>query len=116
MVIMNELLGSRIRLLREKKGLTQEQVSEQLGCSRQKYSRIEKGMVDISYAFIVKIADILKIKPDDITIVLKNDENEPLFRNNQQENDGFDFISELIDVFYAHRKLYNSVKGSDSDE
>ena len=41
---MNKLLGNRIRALRTARNLTQEQVSDQLGISRQKYARIENGM------------------------------------------------------------------------
>ncbi|NLY55017.1 MAG: helix-turn-helix domain-containing protein, partial [Firmicutes bacterium] len=40
---MNAILGARIRSLRLAKGLTQEEIAEQLNCSRQKYARIEKG-------------------------------------------------------------------------
>ena len=41
---MNEMLGSRIKALRSAKYFTQEQVSDQIGVSRQKYARIESGV------------------------------------------------------------------------
>ena len=41
---MNEILGSRIKALRNARNLTQEQVAAQIGVSRQKYARIESGV------------------------------------------------------------------------
>ena len=60
---MNTILGGRIKVLREAKGFTQEQVAEKMNCTRQKYARIEKGLIDISYASITTIADILEVTP-----------------------------------------------------
>lgn len=45
---MNELLGSRIKALRIAKNLTQEQVADQIGVSRQKYARVESGTNSIT--------------------------------------------------------------------
>ena len=59
---MNIILGGRIRVLRESRGFTQEQVAEKMNCTRQKYARIEKGLIDISYSSITIIADILGMK------------------------------------------------------
>ncbi len=47
---MNAIIGARIRSLRESKGFTQEQMADKMNCSRQKYARLEKGLIDISYA------------------------------------------------------------------
>ena len=46
---MNATLGDRIKSLRESKGLNQEQVATNMQCSRQKYERLEKDLIDISY-------------------------------------------------------------------
>lgn len=113
---MNAILGARIRNLRESKGLTQEQVSEKMNCTRQKYARIEKGLIDISYASITSISDILGVKVDEITSAVNNvDEKEPMFRLNNGTicEDEFEFINEMINTFYAHRSLYNSVRQVD---
>ncbi|MTI80447.1 MAG: helix-turn-helix domain-containing protein [Firmicutes bacterium] len=116
---MNAVLGARIRSLRETKGFTQEQVAEKMSCTRQKYARIEKGLVDISYASITAIAKILGIKTEEITSAVNNtDQEQPMFRENgtPTKEDKFEFINEMIDTFYAHRKLYKSVRQADADE
>lgn len=113
---MNALLGTRIRSLRESKGYTQEQVAEQMKCTRQKYARIEKGMTDISYSSINTIASILEIDVEDITSVV-NKKSKTLYRKNENvDDDVFDTISTMIDTFYAHKKLYNSIRQVDIDE
>ncbi len=113
---MNEILGARIRSLRESRGLTQELVAEKMNCSRQKYARIEKGVIDISYSNITNIAEILGISTQEITSSVNNvNQNQALFRGNDEE-DKFQYIKEMIDTFYAHRKLYNSVRRVDVDE
>ena len=63
---MNAAIGARIRELRESKKLS-EDVATKLGFSRQRLGRIENGDVDISYATICKIADILGVLPSQIT-------------------------------------------------
>ncbi|WP_125154744.1 helix-turn-helix transcriptional regulator [Clostridium rectalis] len=116
---MNAILGARIRALREAKGLTQEQVAEKMNCTRQKYARIEKGLIDISYASITIIAEILGIKAEEITSAVNNiEEKETMFRkiNGDVCEDKFEYIIEMINTFYAHRNLYKSVRQVDMDE
>ena len=64
---MNELLGGRIKTLRCAENLTQEQVAEQIGISRQKYARIESGVNNITLDVLSKIANVLKVQVGDIT-------------------------------------------------
>ena len=113
---MNNLLGERIRRLRESKGKTQEEVAKKVNCSRQKLARIEKGLVDISYANITNIANILGVKPEEITsVVNESKDSQPLYRENgsNAEDDKFYFINDMINTFYAHKKLYNSLREAD---
>ena len=116
---MNAILGARIRTLREEMKLTQEQVSEKLSWTRQKYARLEKGMVDISYSSIVSIAKILNVTADDITSCLDDDNSyTPYFRSNGSVvgETKFEYVIEMIDTFYEHKNLYNSVKKVENDE
>lgn len=116
---MNAILGARIRSLRESKGLIQEQVAEKMNCTRQKYARIEKGLIDISYASIATIAEILGITTEEITSAVDNhDQKQTMFRKNGEyiEEDKFEYINKMIDTFFAHRKLYNSVRQADANE
>lgn len=116
---MNAILGARIRSLREAKGFTQEQLAQKMNCSRQKYARLEKGLIDISYASISAIAQILGVKTDEITSVVSNEKvEEPMFRENSTcgQDDKFSFIINMLDTFYAHLKLYNSVRRVEANE
>ena len=45
---MKLLIGEQIRKLREARKVTQEEISDALGMSRQRFARIEKGITDIS--------------------------------------------------------------------
>ncbi len=116
---MNAILGARIKSLREVKGFTQEQLAEKMNCSRQKYARLEKGLIDISFASISAISHILGIKAEEITSAVSNERvEEPMFRVNGGfgQEDKFLFINNMLDIFYAHRKLYNSVRQVEVDE
>ena len=116
---MNAILGARIRNLREAKGLTQEQIAEKMNCTRQKYARLEKGLIDISYASLTTVAQVLGIKIEDITSAVNNiAQEQPMFRgdSNSGQEDKFAFVNNMIDTFYAHRKLYNSVRQAEIDE
>lgn len=110
---MNAILGARIRSLRESKGLTQEQIAEKMNCTRQKFARIEKGLIDISYSSLNIVAQVLGVKVEDITSAVNNVyQEQPMFRvgGNSIKEDKFEYINTMIDTFYAHRKLYNSVR------
>ena len=116
---MNAILGARIRILRESKGFTQEQIAEQLRCTRQKYARMEKGLIDISYASINKVAQILDIAVNDITSAVSNlPSPQPMYRANgtMPQDDQFGFINSMINTFYVHRKLYESVRQNEVHE
>lgn len=117
---MNAVLGARIRSLRESKGFTQEQIAEKMNCTRQKYARIEKGLVDISYASLNIVAQVLGIKIEEITSAVDDViyQEQPMFRSKGSSirEDKFGYIINMIDIFYAHRKLYNSMRLVDSDE
>lgn len=57
---MNEILKER----RRKKGFSGKQMASQLGISFPFYSQIENGQRRLSYEMAIKIALILKTKPD----------------------------------------------------
>lgn len=116
---MNDILGGRIKSLREAKGLTQEQIAEQMNCTRQKYARLEKGLVDISYANIVSISNALNVNIEEITSSVNNTSTkEPMYRtaDSQVIDEKFAFVNTMLDTFYAHRKLYNSVRQVNKNE
>lgn len=108
---MNKELGQRIRQLRENAHLTQEFISEKLGISRQKYSRIENGTNDISYDLILRVASVIGVTPVSITSVAdKMDTSSVEFRSANNDVRSFETISEMLDLFYANKQLYESVR------
>lgn len=101
---MNELLGNRIKELRKINQLTQEEIADQLGISRQKYARIENGQMSISLNILVPLANIFDVKVGDLTKVL----DEPQVIEHRVDDMGASeaIITEMLDMFYANKHLY----------
>ena len=55
-------VNEKIRLIREAKGLTQEQVAEKLKISVNSYGDIERGSTNVKLARLEQIAEIFEIK------------------------------------------------------
>jgi transcriptional regulator with XRE-family HTH domain len=71
-------LGSRIRALREAKGLSQEELGTQIGVKKQAVCLMERGKVPISVAKLFRVAAAVGVNP--ATIVRMGDavyENHP---------------------------------------
>ena len=111
---MSYALGCRIRELRVKSGISQESIAEHLEMSRQRYARLEKGQIDISYVMIQKIAGLLGVTTKDITSVLQESkELVTLFREKNNCDDALkavEKVQHILEVFYAHEKLYYQMK------
>ncbi|MBQ3504349.1 MAG: helix-turn-helix transcriptional regulator [Oscillospiraceae bacterium] len=58
---LNVLVGANIKRQREKAGFTQDQFSELLGIGSKSLSSVERGVVGVSLATLLKICDILHI-------------------------------------------------------
>ncbi len=100
---MNELLGSRIKTLRNANNLTQEQVANRIGISRQKYARIENGVNSISLDILSQIADVLDVTVGDITKVL--DETPVVQYRVGENNESSQKIFDMLDLFYANKHM-----------
>lgn len=109
---MNEILGSRIKMLRRAKNFTQEQIAEQIGISRQKYARIESGANNITLEILSRIADILGVAVGDITRVL--DEVPVVAYRAGSENSSSEKIFDMLDLFYANKRLYKKLQHDDA--
>ena len=105
---MNELLGSRIKALRCAENLTQEQIAEQIGVSRQRYARIESGANSITLDILSKIARVLDVTVGDITKVL--DENSEVAYRAGSNGGSDGEIIEMLDFFYANKHLYAKLR------
>ena len=58
---LNVLVGANIKREREKAGFTQDQFSELLGIGSKSLSSVERGVVGVSLATLLRICDILHI-------------------------------------------------------
>ncbi|MCD8106032.1 MAG: helix-turn-helix domain-containing protein [Lachnospiraceae bacterium] len=111
---MNEKLGTRIRAMRNARNLTQEQLAEAIGVSRQKYARIENGTNNITLDILTKIAKILDITVNDITKVV--DETPVVAYRVGEENASSKQIFDMLDLFYANKHLYLKLLDSDIEQ
>ncbi|SEP57810.1 transcriptional regulator [Virgibacillus subterraneus] len=74
----NEVFGKRLKELRDRKGLSQEKMSEALGISRARYSHYENNHVEPDIELIRKIANYHKVDSDyilGITDIPSREEN-----------------------------------------
>jgi transcriptional regulator with XRE-family HTH domain len=97
-----DMIGGKIKIIRELKNLTQEYMAEKLEMSQANYSRLEKNEVELSVPKAQKIADILEVKLSDIL-----DFNEKNVLNNcnvEVFNSGFATINYQISP--EIKKLY----------
>ena len=62
---LKEMIGSRIQEIRNKKGITQDRLSEKAGISPKYLSSIERGKENPTLDTILKLARSLDVKPDE---------------------------------------------------
>jgi transcriptional regulator with XRE-family HTH domain len=62
-----ENLHQKVKAIRLLKGLTQEQVGQQLGTTKANYNRMEKGYVEISALRLAQLAELFGMTPAAIT-------------------------------------------------
>ena len=67
-------LGNRIKELRESKGLLQRQLSAQLEIDTPMFSKIKRGERRAKREQVLKIAEILKVKADDLLALWLTDQ------------------------------------------
>lgn len=108
---MNEMLGSRIKELRNAKNFTQEQVADRIGVSRQKYARIEKGVNSITLDILSKVAEVLGVTVGDITKVL--DETPAVTYRAGEESGSLKKILDMLDLFNANKHMSEKLQHRD---
>tara|TARA_R110002049_G_scaffold273751_6_gene451592 strand:+ start:160 stop:546 length:387 start_codon:yes stop_codon:yes gene_type:complete len=64
-IIKTEAIGSQIRKVRVKKGITQEEIAEKLSLSQSSYSKLENGEIIIDIERLQEIATILDVPNSD---------------------------------------------------
>lgn len=117
---MSYLIGMRIKELRQKHKISQEEMANVLNMTRQRYSRLENGQVDISYVMIKKIADYLGVPISKITSAEEEKKGlVTLFREKANVENIVPLVTkveEILKVFHAHEKLYYQMKERDNIE
>lgn len=108
---MNELLGSRIKALRSAKNLTQEQIADHIGISRQKYARIESGVNSVTLDILSKVAEVLGVTVGDITRVL--DESPVVAYRVGEGSASSKKIFDMLDLFYANKHMCEKLQHKD---
>lgn len=101
-----ELIGRRIKALREKMNLTQESLAESIGLSRASLANYESGKQAIQISVLYKVAKILKAEICDILPSLEEvrTANAPEQRIDQDENLKADKRSELKEFIRSINK------------
>lgn len=64
----NKTVKENIYRIRKEKKITQQQMAERLGMSRNSYRRIESGDTVLVNDHIVQIADLLEMSPDELLL------------------------------------------------
>lgn len=75
---INIKIGERIRYYRQKAGLTQEAVAEQIGLTQKHISRIEGGYHNSLFITIMEIAKVINIPIDALTEDVSENSNSAL--------------------------------------
>lgn len=101
---IKNLFGRRIKELRLKNGLTQEQLAEMIDVGERNLSKIECGNVFVKAKTIAKIIDALNIEPHELFEFSQYKKRETLKENIIKEikEDNID-----IELLY---KIYRSIK------
>lgn len=60
------MYGTKIRMIRELRGISQENIAHELGIAQNTYSKIESNQTKLTTEMLAKIADVLEVSPMDI--------------------------------------------------
>jgi transcriptional regulator with XRE-family HTH domain len=110
---MNKKVGQRIRMFRAMRGLSQDNVADELGMTTGNYGKMERGEITISINTVAQISKILKV-----TIAELFDENpysnlnDPLaayvtkaeFKQLEKEVNAISKDLEKVKVSYARKR------------
>ena len=95
---MNEI-GSRIRLLRENKGISQDYIATELGITQPSYARLEKEDARISITRLCNIAKILKTTVSELV-----NEKTGKVTNQQNSENPRAYVDKIINADKNHIK------------
>ena len=105
-----EIIGNNIKIARTKKGITQQELAEQLHKSNKFISMLERACSGLSLETIIDICKILDIQPNTLfNGILKYDDDKDKYITNSLStlsNDDKDFLIDVINyVLKKNNKL-----------
>jgi len=104
------MYGEKIRLIREMRGFSQENVSAKLGIAQNSYSKIETNQVKLESSMLVKIAEVLGVSPTDI---LSNQPAIINFQSNKGTQQSFGYVETVMN---GQKELYEKMLGDKDEE
>ena len=73
-------MGKRIKIVRQRSGLTQDQLAEQVELSPKYISGIERGVENPTMDILLRVAKILGVEPYDLFLFGESEESEKMLR------------------------------------
>lgn len=73
-------VGKRIKIVRQRNGLTQDQLAEQVGLSPKYISGIERGVENPTMEILLRVAKMLGVEPYDLFLFGESEESEKTLR------------------------------------
>ena len=73
-------VGKRIKIVRQRNGLTQDQLAEQVGLSPKYISGIERGVENPTMDILLRVATMLGVEPYDLFLFGESEESEKALR------------------------------------
>ena len=102
---IQQQLGNKIKKYRKLKGMSQEQLAEEIGIATNTLSSIERGKAFMTAQTLEKIIKIFNVTPQEIFS----------FPNQISEEDKYSYILNMLDLLKTDSEkmqiIYNVVKG-----
>ncbi len=73
-------VGRRIKIVRQRSGLTQDQLAERVALSPKYISGIERGVENPTMDNLIRLAKVLEVEPYDLFLFGESEENEKALR------------------------------------
>lgn len=101
---MNKELGNRIKTIREKASLSQNEVAKYLGISKDEYAGIELGIFPPTLVILNQLSKLFEVSVKMLTENSK-ESNYSDFNIAKETKEKLD----MIDLFYANKNLYRKL-------
>ncbi len=100
---MSKTIGEKIRQLRVLKGLSQDNLADEIPMSPGNFGKIERGEIDVNSAHLIKIAKILKVSPSEFF------EDKPSIAKENSKDYGYATKSDLDELTHLVKGLAKEV-------